>query len=354
MRILHVLPDVREVGNGIVNTTVDLACEQSRVGQAVSVASAGGEFESLLSAYQVRHHTFVVTRNPLHLRAVRRRLGVVMDSVRPDIVHAHTVTTALAVRLGRLSARPSLVTTVHNEFNRSAPLMAVGDRVIAPSRAVATAIRGRGVSRRKIRVVLNGTVGSPRTRTRPSPTPAPLHHPSVVTIAGMYKRKGISDLIDAFADVAATLPTPHLYIVGDGPDRGEFEKRARATGMSERIHFSGYQRDPLSFLAAADLFVLASRREPFGLVLAEARESGCAILASDADGIPEVLDMGRAGCLFRAGDRHALAGQIEKFLTDDAYRRSWQLASRENIEWLRTDRVARETLKVYEELLESS
>lgn len=354
LRILHFLPDVREVGNGIVNATVDLACEQSRLGHDVSVASAGGEFEPLLSAHHVDHLTLVVTRSPSRLLAVRRRVGAVIDVVRPDIAHAHTATTALAARMGRLTTRPPLVTTVHNEFNRSAPLMAVGDRVIAPSQAVAAALPRRGVRRRKIRVVLNGTLGSPRTRGQQQTAPASLCHPSVVTIAGMYKRKGIGDLISAFANVASMLTTAHLYVVGEGPDRPAFESQARGTGLAERIHFSGYQRDPFPFLMAADLFVLASRREPFGLVIAEAREVGCAILASDADGIPEALDMGRAGCLFPAGDRKALASKIETFLTDEEYRRSWQLAARENIEWLRTDRVARETLDVYAELLEST
>jgi glycosyltransferase involved in cell wall biosynthesis len=354
MRIFHFLPDVREVGNGIVNATVDLACEQSRLGHDVWVASAGGEFEVLLAAYRVEHVALGVTRSPSRFLAVRSRLGTMIDSVRPDVVHAHTVTTALMARASRLITRPPLVTTVHNEFNRSALLMAVGDLVIAPSHAVAARLNRRHVPQRKIRVVLNGTLGSVRTADRQTSMPASLHRPSVLTVAGMYKRKGIGDLIDAFAQVASELPSSHLYIVGEGPDRAEFEAQARATGIAERIHFTGYQRDTYQYLLAADLFVLASRREPFGLVLAEARESGCAILASDADGIPEVLDMGRAGCLFPAGDCKALACNIKMFLTDDDYRRSWQRAAGQNIEWLRTDRVAQDTLNVYDELVGST
>jgi len=68
--------------------------------------------------------------------------------------------------------------------------------------------------------------------------------------------------------------------------------------------------------------VLAFRREPFGLIIAEGRESGCAILASNVDGIPEVLDMGRAGCLFPGGGCKVLACKIKTFLTDEGYRRS--------------------------------
>jgi glycosyltransferase involved in cell wall biosynthesis len=128
----------------------------------------------------------------------------------------------------------------------------------------------------------------------------------------------------------------------------------RCRDVQERIHSTGYQRDPFQYLLAADLLVLASRKEPFGLIIAEARESGCAILASKANGIPKVLDMGLAGCLFPAGDCQALACGIKTFLTDEGYRRSWQWAARQNIEWLWTDRVARDTLNVYEELVDST
>ena len=100
--------------------------------------------------------------------------------------------------------------------------------------------------------------------------------------------------------------------------------------------------------------MLAFRREPFGLIIAEGRESGCAILASNVDGIPEVLDMGRAGCLFPGGGCKVLACKIKTFLTDEGYRRSWQQTARQNIEWLRTDRVARDTLNICEELVDSA
>lgn len=229
--------------------------------------------------------------------------------------------------------------------------MALGDRVIAPSQAVATAIRRRGVPRKKIRVVLNGTLGGPRATTHETRSPEPISHPAVVSVAGMYRRKGIDDLIGAFAEVAAHMGAAHLYLVGDGPDRAQFEELARETGASERIHFAGYQHDPFGFLLAADLFVLASHRDPSPLVIAEAREAGCAILASDTDGIPELLESGRAGRLFCPGDRHSMSREIEKFLSDASYRRTWQEAARQNIEWLKTERVARETIGVYEELL---
>lgn len=351
MHILHVLPHVRDVGDGIANATVDLACEQSRLGHVVAVASGGGEFEWLLATHEVEHHKLEVTRDPRRLMEVRRQMRSVLDSVGPDVAHAHTLTSAATIRLSRMLLRPPLVTTIHTEFYRSTPLMALGDRVIAPSHAVATAVRRRGIPQKKIRVVLNGTLGGPRATDHGTRAPESLAHPAVVSVAGMYRRKGIDDLIGAFASVASRLSTSHLYLVGDGPDRAQFEIEARRTGLSDRIHFAGYKPDPFGYLLAADLFVLASHRDPCPLVIAEAREAGCPILASDADGIPELLESGRAGRLFPPGDRQSMAREMERFLTDEDYRRTWRVAAKENIAWLTTDRVARDTVAVYEELL---
>jgi len=352
MRILHVLPHTRDVGDGITNSTVDLACEQSRLGHFVFVASGGGDFESLLADHGVEHVELEVSRSVGRLFAVQRQMNRLLASTHPDVTHAHTLTSALIARAGRPFKGPPLVTTAHTEFYRSTPLLAVADRIIAPSQAVASALRRRRVPPDKIRVVVNGTLGGARNSTRRATPGAALSRPSVVSVAGMYRRKGIDDLIQAFAQVAARHPAAHLYLVGDGPDRADFEALARDTGIGGRIHFAGYQNDPFQFLLSTDIFVLASLRDPSPLVIAEARDAGCAILASDADGIPELLEGGRAGSLFHAGDREAMAAEIDRLLTDESYRIQLQHSARDNIEWLRTERVARDTVAVYEELIQ--
>jgi glycosyltransferase involved in cell wall biosynthesis len=353
MRIVHVLPHLRNVGDGIVNATVDLACEQSRLGCEVFVASEGGDFEALLAEYGVELLRQPVTRKPHRVPGVLRSFRQLLERRSPEIVHAHTLTTLAVARISRISSRSKarIVTTAHTEFYKSTPALRIADRVIAPSKAIAAALRRRAVPPGRIRVVMNGTLGGPRAKSRSVVGPGEVDHPAVVSVAGMYERKGIADLIDAFSIAGARLPAAHLYLVGDGPDRERFEQRARDSGFSSRIHFLGYQKNPLPYLLGADVFVLASHRDPCPLVVIEARDAGCPILASNVDGIPELLEDGRAGRLFTAGDSRELASEIERFLTDDAYRDTWKQASRQNIEWLGTDRVARDTIAVYEELL---
>jgi glycosyltransferase involved in cell wall biosynthesis len=167
----------------------------------------------------------------------------------------------------------------------------------------------------------------------------------------MYQRKGISDLIEAFAQIAAEFPQAHLYIVGNGPDRQTFEDKAQSTPFNNRIHFEGFQPEPQRYLLAADIFVLASHRDPSPLVIPEAREAGCAIVATHVDGIPEALDGGQAGILVPPKDSQSLANALAELLRNPHVLSQWKEQAQQNLEWLSVGRVNQETLAVYGELI---
>jgi len=348
MRILHLLNHVDRTGNGIVNVAVDLACVQARAGHEVWVASKGGAYEPLLAKYGVRHVHIDQTRRPLVLLHALRTLRALVREERIDIVHAHMVTAYVLARMLRPGAAWRLVTSVHNEWQRSSSLMGGADRVIVMSEDAISRLTARGMPRDRLRAVRNGTIGSPRL-VEADASPLSLQQPSVVTVAGLYERKGISELIAAFDTVAASHPDAHLYIVGEGPDRARFEAQAHASGSAARIHFEGFQPSPRAYLTASTVFVLASRAEPGGLVLPEARDCGCAIVATAVDGSPELLDGGRAGLLVPPRDSAALGTAIARLLDDPAERDRWKRAARENLDWLRIERQHEETLQVYDE-----
>ena len=348
MRILHLLNHVDRTGNGIVNVAVDLACVQARAGHEVWVGSKGGAYEPLLARHGVKHVHIDQTRRPLVLWRAWRALRALVRDERVDIVHAHMVTGYVLARVLRLGASWRLVTSVHNEWQRSSTLMGGADRVITMSEDAVGRLAARGMPRDRLRAVRNGTIGSPRLLEAEA-TPVTIRQPSLVTVAGLYERKGISELIAAFDTLAPAHPAAHLYIVGEGPDRAQFEAQARASASGERIHFEGFQPSPRPYLTAATVFVLASRAEPGGLVLPEARDCGCAIVATAVDGSPELLDGGRAGCLVPARDATALSAAISRLLGDPAECERWRAAARENLGWLRIERQHEETLRVYEE-----
>uniref|UniRef100_A0A832M3X9 Glycosyltransferase family 1 protein n=1 Tax=Oscillatoriales cyanobacterium SpSt-402 TaxID=2282168 RepID=A0A832M3X9_9CYAN len=351
MRILHVLNDIRELGNGIVNVAVDLACSQAKLGYEVSVASAGGEYETLLAKYGITHFYLNQQRRPVQLFQAMRHYQHIIQMVQPDIVHAHMMTGVVLARLFRNNCPYILVSTVHNEFQPSSILMGFADRVIAVSHAVAQSMANRGIPWHKLRVVHNGTIDSPRLRRFEATDLPVLQHPAITTVAGMTERKGIAELIDAFIQIAPCFPTAHLYLVGNGPDIAQFQQQAQASSFCDRIHFEGFQPNPLRYLQSTDVFVLASRREPFGLVLSEAREAGCAIVASQVDGIPEALEHGKAGILIPPKNKGAIATALQTLLEQPQALNYWQQQAKLNLEWLSVSRMSRDTLAVYRELV---
>jgi glycosyltransferase involved in cell wall biosynthesis len=351
MRILHILNHVNKSGNGIVNVAVDLACLAAKSGHQVGVASAGGGYEELLAHYGIRHYQLDQTRKPINLLKAASHYRTIVRDFQLDIVHAHMMTGIVLACTLKAGFRYALVSTVHNEFQKSSILMGWADRVIAVSNAVDRSMIRRGIPKKKLRVINNGTVGSPRTRPLKDYIPMSLQRPAIATVAGMYRRKGIGDLIDAFVKIAPDFPDAHLYLVGDGPERTIFEEQAQNTIIVDRIHFEGFQREPQRYLLATDIFVLASHCDSSPLVIPEAREAGCAIIGTDVDGIPEALNGGEAGLLVPPHDSSTLAKAIAQLLSQPKELYRWKEQARHNLDYLTAARVAEETLALYSELI---
>jgi glycosyltransferase involved in cell wall biosynthesis len=350
MRVLHVLNDVTDRGNGIVNTAVDLAMEQAREGATVAVVSLGGGYKPLLERAGVAHIPLDQRRRIAPMLRAVPRFGRILREFRPDVVHAHMRTGLLLAWFWRRFSHFALVGHVHNVHDRESVMMGLADRVIAVSNSVGATMEQQGIPASKIRVVLNRILGSRRLPDRSAIDPARLQHPAIVTVAGMTSRKGIEELIAAFELIGHEFPGAQLYLVGDGPERVQFEHLAQRSPHAGRIHFEGFQPVPQAYMLSADVFVLASRRESFGLVLTEARDAGCAIVTTDVDGIGEALDGGRAGMLVPARNVAALAGAIGHMLRDDEDRKQWRNRACQGIEAYSVQRMAGEVQQVYREL----
>ncbi|BAZ79944.1 glycosyltransferase [Sphaerospermopsis kisseleviana CS-549] len=351
MRIIHILNHVQKIGNGIVNVAVDLACLQAKTGYDVAVISGGGEYETLLEKFGVKHYKLDQNRQPINILKAAVGYRKIVQEFHPDILHAHMMTGIVLARILKFRNQYTLVSTVHNEFQSASLLMGLSERVIAVSKAVQISMVRRGIPENKLRVVRNGTLGSPRTGNISDYQPLKLQHPAIATVAGMYKRKGITELITAFEKIALDFPTAHLYLVGNGPDREIFEEQAKSTTVADRIHFEGFQPQPQRYLLACDIFVLASHRDPCPLVISEAREAGTAIVATQVDGIPEALDHGQAGLLVPAQNSLALAEALANLLSNADTLKMWKYRAQKNLESLNVTRVHQETLAVYQELV---
>ncbi|MFB9948319.1 glycosyltransferase family 4 protein [Rhizobium puerariae] len=345
MRILHILNHTNRL-NGHVHAAVDLACAQAKLGHQVCVASGGGDFDALLGKYNVSTTFLDHERKPLKLLKSLWALRAHVRDWRPDIVHAHMMTSAvLSFPVCRLKGIP-LITTVHNEFEKSAILMGLGTRVIAVSEAVGASMRRRGIPASKLRVVLNGTIGSARFEGRDR-TPVKLSKPNILFVGGLHPRKGLPDLLEAFRITHDRHPDVHLYVAGGGPMEADYRQIAAETGCGDAITFVGALEDPFPYMLGADIFVLPSHADPAPLVLSEAREAGCAVIGTQVDGIPQLLEFGEAGILVPPCNPSALAEALSSLLADPERIRMWRGKSQFRIENMAIDRVARETMDVY-------
>lgn len=347
MRILHLLNHTTQ-SNGHVHAAVDLACEQSRLGHAVAVASGGGDFDALLARNGVEVFMIDHRRKAATLLRSAWALRRLVGTFSADIVHAHMMTSAvLAWPICKLADIP-LVATVHNEFEKSAVLMGLGTRVIAVSAAVGASMRRRGIPAAKLRVILNGTIGSARLANRET-TPIALASPSLLFVGGLHPRKGLADLFAAFDQVHRQHPQARLHIVGDGPFAQIYRDMVAGLSCREAVRFEGSKADPFPWMRGADIFVLPSHADPAPLVLPEAREAGCAVVATHVDGIPELLEGGQAGVLVPARDPDALAAALSALIAAPDAIGHWRERSQYRIDHLRIARVARETLDLYDE-----
>jgi glycosyltransferase involved in cell wall biosynthesis len=348
VRVLHVVNHLRASGNGITNAVVDLAAAQAEAGDEVAVAAQSGE---LVSHVQERGIAWFPLRrgNLTHLRSMRQDVGSVVRLWRPEIIHAHTTAAFMAAYRQRSAAgRTPIVATMHNSFDPKTNVYALADQVIAISEGVAHQLHGRRWFRQSAVVtVRNGYSGSLRGVERNNAMRVGLAGHPILCVAGLYHRKGIDTLIDAFAFVAEHDSQAHLYVVGDGPKRRTLEARAAALDCRNRITFLGYVRDVRDLMAQAAVFVLPSRAEPFGLVLLEARELGVPIVATAVGGVPEVLDYGSAGLLVAPGNAIQLARAITALLDDAGLREGIRERSAMGLQDFSSERQRDATAAVY-------
>ncbi|MCC6319146.1 MAG: N-acetyl-alpha-D-glucosaminyl L-malate synthase BshA [Gemmatimonadaceae bacterium] len=135
--------------------------------------------------------------------------------------------------------------------------------------------------------------------------------------------KRVRDVVRVFSAINRTVPSV-LVMVGDGPERTEAEDEARIQGVAEHVQFLGKIDSVAPLLASADLFLLPSEKESFGLSALEALATGVPVVGCRTGGLPEVVRDGETGALRDVGDIEDMAAGGLAFLQDDA---TWGAAS---------------------------
>lgn len=187
------------------------------------------------------------------------------------------------------------------------------DRVVAVSNGVVDDLRTVVGFDGEVDVIYNPIVSDALMEEAAQP----VHHPwftddtpVVLSVGRLAPEKRVDTLIRAFASSRDELDS-RLVIVGDGPERTTLERLVTRLDVDEHVEFLGFVENPYRYMAAADLFVLSSENEGFGMVLVEALSCGCPIVSTDCPSGPsEILDGGRYGRLVPVGEVQSMADAI--------------------------------------------
>jgi N-acetyl-alpha-D-glucosaminyl L-malate synthase BshA len=147
--------------------------------------------------------------------------------------------------------------------------------------------------------------------------------PVLMHISNFRRVKRVRDVVQIFARVHAELPS-RLVMVGDGPDRPEAEDEVRHLGLESQVFFLGKLDVVAPLLASADLFLLPTSSESFGLSALEALASGVPVIGTRAGGLPEVVRDGETGYLCEVGDVEGMSEAALSILTN---REKWRAMS---------------------------
>ncbi len=189
-----------------------------------------------------------------------------------------------------------------------------------------------GAPDERMRIVLNG---ADLRRFSPAPNGNPDASPygprMIFACRQLFPRKGIRFLIEAAAQLRATFPDLELVLAGDGFERPDLERLAEDRGIARQTTFLGWvpNAELPRYYRAAAVSVIPSLEEGFGIPAAEAMGCEVPVVASDAGGLPEVVEDGVTGRVVPRGDAGALADAIAGLLRDPALRHRMGKAGRE-------------------------
>lgn len=325
MRILVVVTSI--AAGGAERVAIDFALDWKAHGAEVVIVTVmdsrtpmphAAELDSMTLAFRGDETSGIMSRIGENIATVSRLRGMI-HRFRPDVIVSHVDRTNVLSLFAAMGTRYPVVIVEHNHFRRHKigklwewlrfAAYPRADRIVTVSRGLIAALP-RNLAGRA--VAIHNPI-RPMAKTE--------HRAPVVEVAAMGRlvpQKGFDLLIRAFARVVQARPEARLTIWGDGADRKALENMAAELGIADAVRLPGRTTDPSGAFSQAGLFVLPSRYEGFGLVLAEAMSAGLPVVSFDCESGPsEIVRDGVDGLLVPPEDTAALAAAILQVMGND-------------------------------------
>jgi L-malate glycosyltransferase len=328
-------------GSGIVATELGKALAER--GHEVHLVSTDppfrlGEYQAGLAFHQVHTPSYPLFREPQYVLSLANKVVQVAREFNLEIIHAHyAIPHATAALLSRQvlgssggTRAPRVVTTLHGTditlvgsdpsySEIVAYSIEQSDGVTAVSRSLRESTRRELCVQREIEVIPNfldcriyyrRAVAQLRHRFAPDESTRVVIH-----VSNFRPVKRIDAVMEVFARINRAVPSK-LLLVGDGPELGTAYRLGRELNIAHQVEMLGAQEDIIPLLSAADVFLLPSAQESFGLAALEAMACDVPVVASNVGGLPEVIQHGINGYLHDPNDLDGMAASAIALLTD--------------------------------------
>jgi len=304
---------------------------------------------------------------------IEKKIADVSRKVDLDAVHVHDWLTGFAGISFKHQMQTPLVSTIHGtEIGRAQGLhnpdsftidgiewwtTYEADKIIVTSGFMKAEIQGHfHLPQEKIEIIPNGidlnkynaSVDRSAVRGRYGVNPG---EKLILCVGRLVPQKGIEYLIRAVPTISGRYPEARLIIVGEGWLRGQLEYVARSTGHQWRITFTGWIPDEelIALLNSADVLVVPSIYEPFGIVALEGMAAGVPVVASDVGGLAEIVEHEDNGVLAYSRNPDSIAWSVDRVLSDpERSKRLVQNARKMVQKTYSWEAIAMKTAEVYE------
>jgi len=283
--------------------------------------------------HEVEMVDYPLLEHPPYAIALAAKMSEVGAQAGLDVFHVHyAMPHAVSAFLAKAilgQGRPKIITTLHGTditlvgndrslFPMTRFALEQSDGITCVSRYLQAKTREVFETTRPISVIPNFVDTqqfTPEARPHLREHLAPHGERILAHLSNFRPPKRTPDVVRVFAQVRAALPAK-LLLIGDGPDRPVALQLAQSLGVARDVFFLGKQDDVESLLAIADLFLLPSEEEAFGLAALEAMSCAVPVVATTVGGLPEVVEDGKCGFLLSPGDVPGMASACLALLND--------------------------------------
>jgi glycosyltransferase involved in cell wall biosynthesis len=171
--------------------------------------------------------------------------------------------------------------------------------------------------------------------------------PVILVSSRIEREKRPLDAVRAFSLIAPVFPRAHLVFIGQGSVEAEVKTAAAQVGLSDRIHFPGFQVNVADWLAAATVWLLPTESEGFSLAMLEALAAGCPVVSTNCPGNDELVSDGANALLAPIGNVEQIAGALQRLLSDEGLRARLSASARSTAQQYSLDHTVESHLACY-------